>query len=457
MAAIQIKQRGHLLRVLGLAFGIAVGVGTMIGGGILRTPGSVADRLLDPWLILLFWLVAGFHALLGANVVAEISTSVPKAGGLYVPTRRAFGDFAGLLVGWSDWLVNAAAAAALALVFADFAALLAPGLSPYKSSIAAAVLVVLAGPNWLGVREGSAVQKAGSLLKCLLLLAVVVAIFVLAPAAPETEADAVAGGALTVAGAIVAYQLIYGVFSGWPSPVFFVEEDQNALTNIPKAMMLSIVTVTIVYLLINAALLYALPIEALRTAELPAAQAMHAIFGGASGQLVAGVALVIVASCLNGVIMVLPRILYGLGRDGLFVGTATRVNKGGTPDLALGISAAVAVLLTLTGTFETVFLLMGALVVFTMIISEASLFALRIKEPALARPYRAKGYPALPILLVIIDVSLLGAVVWADPLSALYMFLLILVSVPIHFWLRWRQRRAPSPARVRSAFHPNGF
>jgi APA family basic amino acid/polyamine antiporter len=378
-------------------------------------------------------------------VVAEISTSVPKAGGLYVPTRRAFGDFAGLLVGWSDWLVNAAAAAALALVFADFAALLAPGFSRFTSSIAVVILVVLAGLNWLGVREGGAVQKAGSFIKCLLLLAVVVTIFVLVPVAPETSAD-VSGGAVTLAGAIVAYQLIYGVFSGWPAPVFFVEEDENSLTNIPKAMMLSIVAVTVVYLLINAALLYALPIDALRTAELPAAQAIHGIFGGASSQLVAAVALVIVASCLNGVIMVLPRILYGLGRDGLFLGAATRVNKGGTPDLALAISATLAIILTLTGTFETVFLLMGSLVVFTMIISEASLFALRLKEPELARPYRAKGYPALPILLIIIDMSLLGAVLWADPLSGVYMFLLILVSLPIHLWLKRRHGRLPLPA-----------
>ena len=360
-------------------------------------------------------------------------------------TRRAFGDFAGLLVGWSDWLVNAAAAAALALVFADFAALLAPSIAPYKSPLAAAVLVALAGLNWLGVREGSAVQKAGSLLKCLLLLVVVVAIFVLVPPAPEAgSADVAAGDALTVASAIVAYQLIYGVFSGWPSPIFFVEEDENSLTNIPRAMMLSIIAVTIVYLLINAALLYALPVDALRTAELPAAQAIHAIFGGASGQLVAGVALVIVASCLNGVIMVLPRILYGLGRDGLFIKTATRVNKGGTPDVALGISAALAVFLTLTGTFETVFLLMGALVVFTMIISEVSLFALRMKEPELARPYQAKGYPVLPLLLLLIDVSLLTAVLWSDPESGLYMFALILISVPIHLWLKQHQRRGPS-------------
>ena len=289
------RSGGHLLKVLGLAFGLAIGIGTMIGGGILRTPGSVADRLVDPGLILLLWAAAGLHALLGANVIAEISTAVPKAGGLYVPSRRAFGDFAGLLVGWSDWLVNAAAAAALALVFAEFAAILAPPLATLTSPIAAIVLIGIAGLNWMGVREGSAFQKAGSLAKCLLLLAVVGIIVLLAPAIAPTAVEAVPGRALTFAGAIVAYQLIFGVFSGWPSPIFFVEEDKEALTNIPKAMFLSIVAVTVIYFAINAALLHALPVETLRTADLPIAEAMHAIFGGSSRELTAIVALVITA------------------------------------------------------------------------------------------------------------------------------------------------------------------
>ncbi len=446
MATVAGKRADHLLRVLGLAFGIAMGVGTMIGGGILRTPGDVADRLVEPWLIMLFWLLAGVHALLGANVISEISTSVPKAGGLYVPTRRAFGDFAGLLVGWSDWLVNAAAAASLAIVFGEFAALLAPRLSPYISSIAASVLLILVGLNWVGVKEGSSFQKTGSLTKCIMLLLLVALLFSLPPLALEQNAADPSQNVTTWAGAILAYLLIYGVFSGWPSPVFFVEEDKNSLRNIPRAMMISILAVTLVYMLMNAALLYSLPVEMLRTADLPLAAAMQGIFGGVSGMAIAGLALVIVASCLNGVIMVLPRILYGMGRDGLFLTKATQVNNGGTPDIALGISAAFAILLALTGTFETVFLMMGALVIFTMIISELSLFRLRVKEPELARPYRALGYPLLPILLLLIDVFLLGAVIWADPFSGAYMALLILVCVPIHLWLRYQKRLLPEKA-----------
>ncbi len=439
------QSAGKLLRVLGLTFAIAICVGSVIGGGILRTPGAVFERVGEVWLILLLWGLGGLHALLGANVVAEISTSVPKAGGLYVPTRRAFGDFAGMLVGWADWLVNGAATAALALVFADFAAIIAPQLIPYKSGLAAGVLALLFGLNWIGVREGSAFQNITSFAKFALLLVLIGAIFLFVPAAAPTEQGGQAP-AWTFLSLVVAYQLIYGVFSGWPYPVFFIEEDKDPGKNIPRAMAISIVAITILYLLMNAALLHALPGETLTSSELPAATALAQAFGEQSGVMVAALALVIVASCINAGVMALPRVLYGLGRDGLFLSAATRVNRGGTPEVGLALSAALTLGLTLTGTFETVFLLMGAMLIFLMIISEASLFALRRKEPDLPRPFRAIGYPVLPALLLLIDTSLLVAVLAADLMSGAYMFLLIGLSVPMYLWMRSRRRSAAAVA-----------
>jgi APA family basic amino acid/polyamine antiporter len=429
------RTSGRLLRVLGFTFALAICVGSVIGGGILRTPGAVADRVLEPWLILLLWLAGGAHALLGANVVSEISTSVPQAGGLYVPTRRAYGDFAGLVVGWSDWLVNGAAAAALALAFADFAGLAHPFFASRETAVAVAVLALLFGVNWLGVREGSTIQKLGSLAKCALLAALVGTVFLLVPGAPE-PAGSSAAPVWTIAGLVVAYQLVYGVYAGWPNAIYFIEEDERGTANIPRAMGLSILVVTAVYLSVNAALLHALPVGALRTSELPAAMALEQIFGGAGTVIIACLALVIVATCLNGMVMVLPRTLYGLGRDGLFARAATRVNRGGTPDVALGLSALLAILLAVTGTFETVFLLMGALIMFMMVVTDTTLFALRIKEPQLERPYLAKGYPWLPALALILDTALFAAVLWAEPASGAYMLLLVAACVPIGLWLR---------------------
>jgi APA family basic amino acid/polyamine antiporter len=394
----------------------------------------------EPWLILLLWLAGGVHALLGANIVSEISTSVPQAGGLYVPTRRAFGDFAGLVVGWSDWLVNGAAAAALALAFADFAGLAHPFFASRETAVAVGILTLLFGINWLGVREGSVIQKLGSLAKCTLLFTLVGAVFLLLPAAAAPAAPS-ASPVWSAAALVVAYQLVYGVYAGWPNAIYFIEEDERGTVNIPRAMGLSILLVTAVYLSVNAALLYALPVEALRTAELPAALALEQVLGGAGTVVIACLALVIVATCLNGMVMVLPRTLYGLGRDGLFVQAATRVNRGGTPDVALGLSALLATLLTVTGTFETVFLLMGALIMFMMVVTDTTLFALRTKEPRLERPYRAKGYPWLPALALILDTALFAAVLWAEPASGAYMLLLVAACLPIGLGLGRRNRR----------------
>ncbi len=434
---------GRLLRVLGFAFALAMSIGSIIGGGILRTPGSVVDRVPDVTLVLSLWALGGLHALLAANVVSELITSVPKAGGLYVPARRAFGDFAGLLIGWSDWLINAAAIAALALACSEFAAVIEPGLESRRASVAVALLAGLFLLNLLGVREGSIAQRLGSLVKFLLLLVLIATIFLFVPAAPARAAQIPGGAGISVLAAVVGYQLVYGAFTGWPNPIYFVEEDENAASNIPKAMALSIIAVTAVYLVMNYALLHALPIEQLRASELPASVALIPVFGPASTTIIAVVAIVIVVSCLNGVIMVIPRVLYGLGRDGLFLRMAQHVNSGGTPDVALLMSAALSMLLALTGEFETVFLLMGGLVMFTMIITDASLFALRWKEPDLARPFKAIGYPVLPTLLLLIDALLFAAVLAADPWSGFYMLLLIGLSVPIALWLRRGRALAP--------------
>jgi APA family basic amino acid/polyamine antiporter len=226
------RTSGRLLRVLGFTFALAICVGSIIGGGILRTPGAVADRVVEPWLILLLWLAGGVHALLGANIVSEISTSVPQAGGLYVPTRRAFGDFAGLVVGWSDWLVNGAAAAALALAFADFAGLAHPFFASRETAVAVGILTLLFGINWLGVREGSVIQKLGSLAKCTLLFALVGTVFLLLPAAAAPAAPS-ASPVWTAAALVVAYQLVYGVYAGWPNAIYFIERTSGAPSTSP--------------------------------------------------------------------------------------------------------------------------------------------------------------------------------------------------------------------------------
>jgi len=403
-------------------------VGGVIGGGILRAPGSALDHVPLPWLILLLWALAGAQALLGANVVAEVMTSVPRSGGLFNAAERAFGNFGALLVGWSDWLINAASVAALSIATAEFMAIIFPPLKPHVPSVGASVALVVSAVNWLGVREGKFAQIVTSSAKGVLLVGIVLLIVLFKPERAPAPAPV---AAVSFVGIVVAYQLIVAAYGGWSSPSYFAEEDKDPGKNIPRALFGSILTVAGIYLIMNAALLYALPIDIMRSAQLPASLAVANIFGHLSLVIVAAIAVVTVLSCTNASVMLATRILHGLARDGFVPRHISRVNRGGTPDLALAATGAFAVLLALTGRFETIFLITGALVVFVNALIDAALFKLRWSEPDLPRPYRARGYPWLPGLALVLDLILVAAFLSADMQSAIYMIAGVCLCIPM--------------------------
>jgi amino acid transporter len=431
---------GQLKKALGFAFALAIGIGSVIGAGIMRTTGPVVDQVPAMWLVLGLWAFGGLHVLLAANVASELVTAIPRTGGVFVPVRAAFGDSMGLLAGWVNWLSYAAAAAALSIVCANFLAVLFPGLAPQTAPVAIGFAMAAYALNWLGVREGGIAQTIGSGVKLVFLCGVIAVAFVASPIVAPALASSgspVAGADTTVTllGIVVAYQLIYGAYAGWESSINFVEEDHNALTNIPRAMGLSILAISVVYLLLNASLLRALDLEAIRQSELPVAVMLSAMLGPGGGSVVAVLAIVLAATSLNAQVMIAPRTLYGLAQQGLFLPFALRVNAGGTPDAAMAMTGVFTVLLIFSGGFEFVFRLMGALIIFAFVLYGASLFALRWSQPGLHRPFRAIGYPHLPGFLLLLDAGLLVAFIAADPLSGLFMAVLIAICIPIGLWL----------------------
>ena len=442
-ADVPVVTESGLHRVLGLAFGLAIGFGGVVGGGLLKTSGSVAGLAPEPWLIVALWTACSLHSFLGANVVAELMTALPRDGGLYVITRRAFGDFGGLVVGWADAAQNCAAIAAVTILFATFGGVVVPAWAPYGIAIAIGVQVLLLGINLLGVREGSAVQQATALLKAVMLAAIIVALFI---AAGMRETTAQLPAVATVAGAITAYQLIYGVYSGWSYPGYFGDESTNAERDIPKGIFGCIIAASIVYIGFNAGLVAAVDLPTMAHSDFPAADVVGRIFGGSGMLLVMIIAMVMVVSSANAYILLVPRILYGLGRDGLFFRWSAHVNRGGTPDWAMVLTVAGSILLTLSGSFDTVFLLMSAMTLFTMVVTDIAYFVLRYREPELARPFRARGHPVLPILLLLIDGALFAAILWADPFGGMAMLAMIAVAVPISWLIHFLKVRTPAAA-----------
>jgi APA family basic amino acid/polyamine antiporter len=315
--------------------------------------------------------------------------------------------------------------------------LIVPALQGYQGATGAAIALALVLINLAGVREGSAVQIAGSALKIMLLAGLAVAVFLMPSTAPASPAPTEAiVRPLSLWGMIVAYQLISGVMAGWTNPAYFSEEDTAPGQNIPRALFSSILAVSALYLLVNGALIYALPLDQLRASELPIALALGNIFGPLSIKIVAAAAIIIILTCNNANFMVGSRVLYGLAQEGLFPSAAKRVNRGGTPHVALILTAIFALLLTLTGKFELMFLIMGALGVLPGLVAEAAFFKLRRNSPDLPRPYRARGYPWLPALALLIDVSLLILFIAADWKSGLSIIAAIAICIPIGWMMR---------------------
>lgn len=435
------RSSGQLLRVLGPAFAVAVGLGAVIGGGILRSPATIIDAVPDTGIVLALWLALGVQSLIEANVLAEVLTLWPQSGGVLRPVRAAFGEPGGLLAGWTDWLNNVAAIAALAILSADFLALLIPTLASAKVAVGIAVMIALLALHLRGVNAGARSQIIGSAAKTVFLVVVIALIFLVVPAAPPVPTDgAVARSPIGWAALIIAYQTIFGAYSGWPVSGYYGGEDADPGRNTPRGMVVTIVTTGALFILVTMALHHALSIEQLRHSQLPIADALRPFFGPNAVKVVAAIAAVIVITCCNANLMTGPRILYALGDERLLPSWVARVNKGGTPWVAFVLTALFAAAMAATGSFETVFVIMAALGLVPQILAELSLFKLRRDRPELERPWRARAYPWLPALAVLLDVALLGGFIVADPTSGLFVIGAVGVALPIGLAMR-RQRR----------------
>lgn len=431
----------QLQRRLGLPFALAVTCGMVVGSGIMRTPGEIADLVPVMWIAMGLWVLGGVYVLLMANVAAELTAALPKAGGYYVPVQAAFGNGAGLLAGWATWLSFASAGAALSLACADFLGTIVPIVAANKIAVALGFLAAVTGLNWLGVREGRFVQIFGTALKIGLLLAIVVAALVLAPEVAPAAASLDRVEMIGWLGLVTAFQLVLGAYGGWDGSIFFAEEDTNPGRNIPRALFRSAFIVMAVYLAVNLALFSVLDIATLRTSELPFALVIEALFGPTGNLVVALLATFMALITLNALLMTAPRILFSMARDGLFLKAATRVNAGGTPWVALLMGSLVAAPLIVSGGYVFVFKIQTAFVILAAVLYCAAIFRLRRMQPDLARPFRAIGYPLLPAIVLIVNTAMLIAVLIADPAGAVWIVGLSAIAVPVGMMMGRRPDR----------------
>jgi APA family basic amino acid/polyamine antiporter len=435
--------RGRLLRVLGVGFGLAVIIGNTIGAGIFRAPGEVAGHLPDTWLFLAAWTAGGLYALLGAIQIAELGAMIPRSGGQYIFARHALGEYAGFIVGWSDWISTCGTTAAVSIVVGEFAGALFPIFSGRAPVVAVAVASAFAIAQWRGIRWGSRVQNVTSSVKAVAFVALIAAAFALggqASAEPARVLPPPAGLALATAFVLSLQAVIY-TYDGWTAVVYFSEEVHDPGRNVPRALFGGVLAIIAIYLLVNLSLLSVVPVSTIAGEDFAVGTVATVIFGQYGDSIFRALAILSLLSAINAYHLMASRVLFAMSRDGLFSQRAAAVNDGGTPTLALFLSAAVAVLFIVFGrTFEKVITVLAFFFVANYTLSFTSVFLLRWREPERERPYRAWGYPWTTALALGGSVAFLVGAVAGDTRNSVQALLLLAASYPIFRLMRTRRR-----------------
>lgn len=440
--AAQAAPRG-LLRVFGLAFALAIAVGTTIGSGILRTPGEIASLLPSVGWIFAIWIFGSINALLGAGAYAELGAMMPCAGGPYAFARKALGEFAGFFVGYVSWLSNNASNAAVALVVGEYSAKLFPALVGKAAIVAAAVFTTLAILNWMQVRASGWVQKLSTLAKVVGLGVLVVGAFTL----PQAASSAVAAqpmpqGLALFAALALAMQAVIFTFDGYYYTVYFGEELKDPGRDIPRGMFRGLYLIIVMYLLLNAAFLWVIPVGAMAGDAFAGGTVAHILFGLRGDQLITLIVVISMIGVINSGILCGPRILLDMGRNRLSPPQVLRVNKGGTPDVALLLSALVTLAFLISGAFDSVLKVTASLMVVQAAAMFVCVFVLRRREPDRPRPYRAWGYPWTTGTGLLIALAFLIGVLVADPLHSWIALGLLVASYPLYLGVLWVRDRA---------------
>jgi APA family basic amino acid/polyamine antiporter len=431
---------GQLLTVLGVGFGLAVTIGNAVGAGILRTPGVVAAQLQTFWPFIAVWVAGAIYALLGANALAELGTLVPRSGGQYVFVRHGLGDYAGFVVGWSDWISTCGTTAAVSIVVGEYMV----GIFPQARTqhvLALAVVAVFTVIQWIGVRAGGHVQNVTSLIKGIALALFIILCFWLGSRSPmaPTAVTADHEGSLLLA-FIVSLQAVIYTYDGWSAVIYFSEEVKEYGRSIPRAMLTAVVTIAFLYILINIAFLTVVSLPTIAGNNFAGGVVIERLFGAAGANVLRGLVVIVLLSAVSANVLMAPRVLFAMASDGLFWRGAREVNRGGTPDIALLISSLLAAAFIVTGTFETVIAKLAFFFVANYSLSFVTLFVLRRREPEANRPYRAWGHPLTTGLALLASIAFLVGAVISDTVSSLYSLGILVASVPVFLLVKRRGR-----------------
>ena len=460
--ASEAKSQPRLLRKLTLLDTTMLLVSGVIGSAIFLTARDLAGELPTPLLFMGVWLVGGAISLLACFAFAELGAMFPEAGGQYIYLREAYGDLAAFLFGWMYFtVVGSGTIAALSVACATYAGVLLPAISAghviFKVGgwaftrmhlVALAVGWLLTVVNILGVKRAAIVQNIAGWMKYAAMAAFVLFGFAIGRGAwanfhsSSLQTSGQHGGWSMISAFGVALIAVLWAYDGWVYVGQSAGEVKNPTRNVPLALIIGILLVAAVYITMNAAYLYAIPLPQMAAGEETVARAAAAtLFSPAVGFWIAALVAVSCFGALSANILAMARVSYAMAEDGLFFRRMSRVHpRWHTPAFALAIQCVWGGVLTLSGRYDQIF----TYIMFSEVVGYAftvvGLFVLRRKRPDAARPYRCTGYPVLPALYVICAVAWAGNTLWARPHESFAGLLIVLAGVP--FYLYWRRQRA---------------
>lgn len=413
-----------------------IAVGACIGSGIFVVPGQIAQAVPNHGLIILVWFIGGIIAMTGALTFSELGAMYPKAGGVYVFLKEAYGDFMGFLYGWVILLViTTGALAALALVFADYMTFFIPLSETGKIILAVCTILGLTLANITGVNTSQWLAKLFTGGKLLAMLVIVLLGFYFYDASKvsldftftDLPENATHGLLLGLIGVLWS-------MGGWHHASYLASETIDAKRTLPRAMVLGVGIVMSIYILINIAYMMLLPLSDIAATEKVAGEAM-AVLHPAGGKIMAIVIAISIFGTIAIYTMSAPRIYYAMAEDKVFFKQLKKIHpRFKTPANAMLLQAVWAIiLLVFWKTFSGLITYVTFMDIIFMTLTGVSVFVLRRKRPDLPRPVKTWGYPLVPIIFILISTAFVISTFIEKPEQAWAGLIITAIGLPVYF------------------------
>jgi basic amino acid/polyamine antiporter, APA family len=421
-------------------------VANMVGTGIFTSLGFQVAAITSDFALIALWAVGGVAALCGALSYAELATALPRSGGEYHYLSRIYHPALGFLAGWISAVVGFPAPIALAgIAFGEYFKVFAPGISPVVISLL--VVWIITAVHLFGLRTEELFQNGSTFLKLGLIFVLIIAgLFVAHPQQLNLSPGPESFGTLVSGPFAVSLVYVMYAYSGWNAASYITEEVRNPARNVPWALLVGTVTVTVLYLVLNYVFLLTTPKSVLAGQVEVGLLAGQAIFGPIGGKIVSALISLGLIATISAMAWIGPRITKRMAEDLPKLRLFGWSSANGTPYAAIIFQLVVVTMLVATGTFQTVLIYTQFSLLLSSFLTVLGLIVLRVREPNLERPYKVWGYPFTPIIFLAITLHMMVYVVQEKPKESLLGLITVIAGLIIFFFSREPRRTVHTQA-----------